>query len=331
MMKRNLKIDNRNIFFETGKMAKQADGAVLVGEEGTVVLVTAVASKDSETDKDFFPLFVEYREKFYAAGKIPGGFFKREGRPGEKETLSARLIDRPIRPLFPEEFRYEIQVACSVLSSDQLHQSDVLGITGASLALALSDIPFDIIISGVRVGLKNGHFILNPTFTEVDEGGFELVMAGSDEVIIMVEGGASEVTEDVLVEALDFGHEKIKVLNSCQRDFLSECLVSVKREVVEQVRNEELERKLKSEYLDEIDKRGRIKGKLTRQKAIYELVSEAIERFSEEDSDVEKQVKEIMGDIEREVVRRTQDPREFSLHARRDTEPCGDHSRHGTG
>lgn len=304
MMRRNLKIDNRNIFFETGKMAKQADGAVLVGEEGTVVLVTAVASKDSETDKDFFPLFVEYREKFYAAGKIPGGFFKREGRPGEKETLSARLIDRPIRPLFPEEFRYEIQVACSVLSSDQLHQSDVLGITGASLALALSDIPFDIIISGVRVGLKNGHFILNPTFTEVDEGGFELVMAGSDEVIIMVEGGASEVSENVLVEALDFGHEKIKVLNSCQRDFLSECLVSVKREVVEQVRNEELERKLKSEYLDEIDKRGRIKGKLTRQKAIYELVSEAIERFSEEDSDVEKQVKEIMGDIEREVVRR---------------------------
>ena len=207
MVRKQLVVDGKNMFFETGRMAKQADGSVLVGEEGTVVLVTAVASKDAETDKDFFPLYVEYREKFYAAGKIPGGFFKREGRPGEKETLGARLIDRPIRPLFPEGFRYEVQVACSVLSSDQQHQSDVLGITGASLALALSDIPFGDIISGVRVGMKDGKFIINPTFTEVEEGDLDLVVAGTDEAIIMVEGGAKEVPESVLAEALEFAHE----------------------------------------------------------------------------------------------------------------------------
>ena len=304
MVRREWQVDGRTVFFETGRMANQADGAVLVGDEGTVVLVTAVASKGEETDKDFFPLYVEYREKFYAAGKIPGGFFKREGRPGEKETLGARLIDRPIRPLFPEGFRYEIQVVCNVLSSDQQHQSDILGITGASLALALSDIPFEKIISGVRVGMKDGKFILNPTFSEVEEGELDLVVAGSDDAIIMVEGGAREVPESVLMEALEFAHEKIKKFNELQREFLAQCPRKEKRQFTPPERNPELEMKLREEFTAEMDSRSRVQGKLARARAISDLVDLAIEKYSEEYPDSEKQIKEIMHDIEREVVRK---------------------------
>ena len=284
-------------------MAKQADGSVLVGQMGTVVLVTAVASKETESDRDYFPLFVEYREKFYAAGKIPGGFFKREGRPGEKETLGARLIDRPIRPMFPEGFRYEVQVACSVLSSDQEHQSDVLGITGASLALALSDIPFGAILSGVRIGYKDGGFIVNPTFSEVDEGGLDLVIAGTDEAIIMVEGGAGEISEAQLVEALEFGHENIRSMNAFQREFLAECTCSRKRSFSPPEKNEELGRRIRGDYLGEVKTRTRVKGKLIRARALSELQGEALERYAEEFPEAEAKIKEILHEIEREVVR----------------------------
>ncbi len=293
------------MFFETGRMAKQADGSVLVGEEGTVVLVTAVASKDAPSDRGYFPLFTEYREKFYAAGKIPGGFFKREGRPGERETLSARLIDRPIRPLFPEGFMYEVQVACSVLSSDQQHQSDVLGVTGASLALALSDIPFGGLLSGVRVGYKEGRFIFNPTFEEVEEGNLDLVIAGSDDAIIMVEGGAKEVSESMLVEALEFGHERIRLLNGYQREFLEGLTVPKKREVPPVVVDQELREKLRGDYYTEIDRRCRVRGKLERDNALNELVGQAVEKHgNEETPELEKQIKDLMHDIEREIVRK---------------------------
>ncbi|HUV35578.1 MAG TPA: polyribonucleotide nucleotidyltransferase [Patescibacteria group bacterium] len=293
----------KEFFLETGRMAKQADGSVLVGQMGTVVLVTAVASKETESDRDYFPLFVEYREKFYAAGKIPGGFFKREGRPGEKETLGARLIDRPIRPMFPEGFRYEVQVACSVLSSDQEHQSDVLGITGASLALALSDIPFGAILSGVRIGYKDGGFIVNPTFSEVDEGGLDLVIAGTDEAIIMVEGGAGEISEAQLVEALEFGHENIRSMNAFQREFLAECTCPRKRSFSPPEKNEELGRRIRGDYLGEVKTRTRVKGKLIRARALSELQGEALERYAEEFPEAEAKIKEILHEIEREVVR----------------------------
>ena len=304
MRKKDISIDGRNMFFETGRMAKQADGSVLVGEEGTVVLVTAVAAKDGPSDRGYFPLFTEYREKFYAAGKIPGGFFKREGRPGERETLSARLIDRPIRPLFPDGFMYEVQVACSVLSSDQQHQSDVLGVTGASIALALSDIPFAGILSGVRVGYKDGKFIFNPTFEEVDEGSLDLVIAGTDDAIIMVEGGAKEVSESMLVEALDFGHERIRTLNGYQREFLSGLSVPDKREVPAPEVNEELREKLRTEYYTEIDKRCRVQGKHERGNALSELIGQSIEMFGDETPELESEIKELMHGFEREIVRK---------------------------
>jgi polyribonucleotide nucleotidyltransferase len=303
MVKKNWDLGGKNFYFETGRMAKQADGAVLVGIDSTVVLVTAVASKDRQSDQDFFPLSVEYREKFYAAGKIPGGFFKREGRPGEKETLGARMIDRPIRPLFPDTFRYEVQVACSVMSSDQQLPSDILGITGASLALALSDIPFGAILSGVRVGMKEGKFIANPTFVELDEGQLDIVVAGSDDAILMVEGGAKEISEAVLLEALDFAHAQIKQLNAFQREFLAACAPKAKRPFAKLEINKELEAKLRADYLAEIDKTASLGGKLCRQNALSDIRAAALAKYGEAYPDSEKQFKKIMEQMEREVVR----------------------------
>jgi polyribonucleotide nucleotidyltransferase len=304
MVKKNWDLGGKNFYFETGRMAKQADGAVLVGIDSTVVLVTAVSSKDRQSDQDFFPLSVEYREKFYAAGKIPGGFFKREGRPGEKETLGARMIDRPIRPLFPDGFRYEVQVACSVLSSDQQLPSDILGITGASLALALSDIPFGAILSGVRVGMKDGVLIANPTFIELDEGQLDIVVAGSDDAILMVEGGAKEISETVLLEALEFAHAQIKQINAFQREFLAACAPKAKRAFVKMEINKELEAKLRADYLGEIDRLARLGGKLCRQNALSGLFAGAVAKYGEAYPDSEKQFKKIMEQMEREVVRK---------------------------
>ncbi|MDD4857536.1 MAG: polyribonucleotide nucleotidyltransferase [Candidatus Krumholzibacteria bacterium] len=303
MVKKNWALEGKNVYFETGRLAKQADGAVLVGIESTVVLVTAVASKDKQSEQDFFPLSVEYREKFYAAGKIPGGFFKREGRPGENETLGARMIDRPIRPLFPAGFRYEVQVACSVLSSDQQLPSDILGITGASLALALSDIPFGTILSGVRVGMKDGHLIANPTFVELEEGQLDIAVAGSDDAIIMVEGGAKEVSESAMLEALEFAHAHIKKLNAFQREFLAECELKPKREFTAMEIDAGLEALLRTECLAEVNRRCRIKEKLVRQNALADLYKEALARHSEAYPDSEKMFRAIMEKLEREVVR----------------------------
>lgn len=302
MIRKKFTIDGKEQLFETGRIARQADGSVLVRENGTTVLVTAVASEE-ETDKDFFPLFVEYREKFYAAGKIPGGFFKREGRPSEREIVSCRMIDRPIRPLFPDGFNCEVQIACSVLSSDQKQQSDVLGITGASLALNLSNIPFDTILSGVRVGRKDGQFIINPSFEESEESELNIVIAGTDEAIVMVEGEATGVPEDMLLDALDFGHSRIKELNSLQREFLQECDLPEKREVKAAEVNEELEKKIRDKYTDKIRERNTIQGKLKRQRALSQLKKEAIEEFEEEYPESGNEIAGFMGDIEREIVR----------------------------
>jgi len=303
MIRKNITINDKEIFFETGRIAKQADGSVLIGEGGTTVLVTAVASKGAETDKGFFPLFVEYREKFYAAGKIPGGFFKREGRPSEHETVSCRLIDRPIRPLFPDGFKYEVQVACTVLSSDQAQQADVLGIVGASLALNMSEIPFDTILSGVRVGIVDDGLVLNPTFEQVDEGGIDIIVAGSDDAILMVEGGANEISEERILEILDFAHEGIKKFNDLQREFLKECKIPQKREVPKPEFNEELLKKLRTDYTEEIRNRSNTKGKLNRQEALIQLTREAVEKYSEEYPDSGKEIAGILHEIEREIVR----------------------------
>src|SRR3989454_2031221 len=210
MITRELQFGHETLRFETGKLAKQAGGSVIVRYGDSVVLVTACRAASPREGIDFLPLTVDYREYTYASGRIPGGFFKREGKPPEKEVLTSRLIDRPIRPLFAAGWRYETQIIALLLSADQENDADVLAITGASAALALSEIPFEKTIAGVRVGIVNGEVVVNPTFAQRKESKLDLIVAGSSDGIVMVESGAQEVTEAEVVGALEAAHAAIK-------------------------------------------------------------------------------------------------------------------------
>jgi polyribonucleotide nucleotidyltransferase len=205
---------------ETGKVAKQADGAVVVRQGGSMVLATCVAAKGAKESQDFFPLTVEYRERAYAGGRIPGGYFKREGAPVKKETLTSRLIDRPIRPLFPEGFRNEVQVICLTISGDQEVDPDVLAMNGASAALCLSGIPFDGPVGAVRVGLVDGKLVANPTTTQKKASTLELVIAATEDAVLMVEAGASEISEEGMLDAIAFGHAECKKIVRAQRELV---------------------------------------------------------------------------------------------------------------
>ena len=204
----------KQINFETGRMAKQASGAAFTTSGDNAILATAVASPDPKEGIDFFPLTVEYREFTYAGGRIPGGFIKREGRPSEKEVLTSRQIDRPIRPLFPEAFRNETQVVAFVYSADKENDPDVLGINGASCALALSDIPFHGPVGAVRIGLIDGNFLVNPTYAEREKSEVNIMVVGTADGIVMVESGARQVSEENVVNAIEFAHEQIKKICS---------------------------------------------------------------------------------------------------------------------
>ena len=222
IIKKERDIGGKILSIETGKMAKQANGSAVVRYGDTMVLVTATCNKEAREDIDFFPLSVEYQEKTYAAGKIPGGFFKREGRPSEKEILSARLIDRPLRPLFPDGFKNETQIVAFVLSSDRENDGDVLGTVGASVALSISNIPFQGPIAAVRVGRIGGQFIVNPTYSQKDESDLELVIAGTEDSILMVEGESREVSEQDMIAALKFGHPYIKEIIALEKEIIQE-------------------------------------------------------------------------------------------------------------
>ncbi len=218
-MVENLKIDfaGRPFSIETGKVAKQANGAVLVQYGDTVVLVTAVTSDKRREGIDFLPLTVNYLEMTYAAGKIPGGFFKREGRPTDHEILISRFIDRPLRPLFPKGFQNETQIIATVLSADADNDPSILGMIGASAALSLSDVPFGGPIAGAKVGRIDGEYVLNPTHEELELSDIDLFVAGSEEAIIMVEGSAKEVKEREILEAILFGHQSLKPVIDLQK------------------------------------------------------------------------------------------------------------------
>ena len=223
LVTKELELGGRVLRIETGKLAKQAGGSAMVIYGDTMVLCTVVSAEEEKEGVDFFPLQVEYREKVSAVGKIPGGFFKREGKPSEKEVLSGRLIDRPIRPLFPKTFKHETQVVCSVYSSDMENDADVLGAVGASAALMISDIPFDGPIGEVRVGRVNGEFLINPTHTQLNESNMDLIVAGTDDSIVMVEGEGKEIAEADLLNAIKFAHEHIKALCKIQIELRNEC------------------------------------------------------------------------------------------------------------
>lgn len=297
-----LEIGGRKLTIETGRMAKQADGAVLVRYGDTVVLVTAVGADEPREGIDFFPLTVEYREQAYAAGRIPGGFFKREGKPRDKEILSARLIDRPIRPLFPEGFRNEVQIVALILSADQENDSDILGMIGASAALSISDIPFNGPIAAVRVGLIDGQYVINPTFPQLEESRLDIVIAGSRDSITMVEAGAREVSEDQIVAAIEFGHGYIKQIVAMQDQLVRQC-GKPKRTISPAERNEALMDKVRAMTLDKIRAANVLPQKEVRQEAIKRLTAEAQEALKEEFPDSGKAIKAMVEEIQSEDLR----------------------------
>src|SRR5246127_377914 len=222
-MSHTVEIDlgGRTVSLETGRMAKQANGAVVVRSGDSVVLVTACMADQPKVGAGFFPLTVEYREYTYAAGKIPGGFIKREGRPSEKEILTSRLIDRPIRPLFPEGFLNETQIIAMVLSADPEQDPNSLAIVGAAAALAISDIPFHYVLGGVRVGIRDGQYLANPTYTEGRESKLNIVVAGTEDGIVMVEAGAQQVSEAEVLGAIEFGHQCCKKIAAAIRQLVA--------------------------------------------------------------------------------------------------------------
>ncbi|MFM8757952.1 MAG: polyribonucleotide nucleotidyltransferase, partial [Methylophilaceae bacterium] len=211
-IKKSIQYGAHTLTLETGEIARQADGAVMVSYGDTVVLVTVVGKHDVKEGQDFFPLTVDYQERTYAAGKIPGGYFKREGRPSEKETLTSRLIDRPLRPLFPEDFYNEVQVVATVMSSDSEIDADIPSIIGASAALAISGIPFYGPLGAARVGYINGEYVLNPSASQMKETELDLVVAATADAVMMVESEAKELPEDVMLGSVVFGHEQIQAV-----------------------------------------------------------------------------------------------------------------------
>src|SRR6266702_7079684 len=232
-------LDGRMITLETGKMAKQANGAVVVRSGDAVVLVTACMADQPKPSAGFFPLTVDYREYTYAAGKIPGGFIKREARPSEKEVLTCRLIDRPLRPLFPDGYMNETQIIAMVLSADPEQDPNSLAIVGTAAALAISDIPFQYVMAGVRVGMKDGQYIANPTYTEGRASKLNIVVAGTEEGIVMVEAGAQEVSEAEVLGAIEFGHQCCRKIAAGIRE-LMKLAGKPKREFVSPVRNKDV-------------------------------------------------------------------------------------------
>jgi polyribonucleotide nucleotidyltransferase len=300
--KKEVEIGGKKLVIETGKLAKQANGAVWVQLGDTVILATATCADSPAEDKDFFPLSVEYREKSYAAGKIPGGFIKREGRPSDNEVMSARLVDRSIRPLFDKNFNNETQIFVWVLSADKINDADVLGITGASAALCISDIPFENPIAGIRVGRVNGQFIANPTFDDQAQSDMGLIIAASEESIIMVEGEAAEISEQDMLDALEYGHREIKTLIDLQRALVREA-GKAKMVVEPAADTTELKSEIEALSSKELDAIIRIAEKEERSKAFHDLVDGVAEKLAEKYPEQEKIIEAIIHDIEKQKMR----------------------------
>jgi polyribonucleotide nucleotidyltransferase len=297
-------VGGKEWIIETGKLAKQANAAVTVRYGETVVLVTATASDQPREGIDFFPLTCDFEERLYAAGKIPGGFFKREGRPGEKAILTARLMDRPIRPLFPKGFRNDVQVIATTLSADQIHPPDVAAVVGASAALSLSDIPWGGPIGCVRVGLVDGQFVVNPTLQQIEnESQLDLVVAASDDAIIMVECGADEVPEDRMLEALELAHGECRKVVAAIRDLVARA-GKPKREVPLATPDPELAREVREAAEARLDAALRHPDKLRREEETQRVVQEVTQQLAERYPDRLQEVSNLLLDLQKELVRR---------------------------
>ncbi|MGA9994128.1 MAG: polyribonucleotide nucleotidyltransferase [Pyrinomonadaceae bacterium] len=303
-LKESIKVGERELTVETGRVAKQADGSVVIRYGDTMVLVAAVGAPNPREGIDFFPLTVEYRESNYAAGRIPGNYFRREGRPNEKEVITSRLIDRPCRPLFTEGYRNETQVVASVISADPDNNPDVIAITGASCALYLSDIPFSTPIAGVRVGLIDGRYIINPTYDEVRESRLNLIVAGTEEAIVMVEAGALEVSEEIMVEALMLAHKEINRLCRWQKE-LYKALEIEKREVTPPVLNEEMLGEIERNYSERL--RESLDTTKQEKRASYASVDalkkEVVESYPEDQPEQRQMAKKIFDHLKETIFR----------------------------
>ncbi|MFH0883734.1 MAG: polyribonucleotide nucleotidyltransferase [bacterium] len=290
--RREMDLGGRTLSIEVGKVAKQADGAAWVQYGETIVLTTVVSSRERSVNTDFFPLTVDYREKKYAGGKIPGGFFKREARPHDKEVLTSRLIDRPLRPLFPKGYYYETQILCNVFSHDGENEGDILGQIGASVGLLVSDIPFpkENAVASVKVGRINGEFVLNPTISQIDESDLFLNVAGTYNAIAMVEGDAKEVEEPVFVDAIDFAHDAIKKIIELEWEFY-DALTKPDREWEPVLTTEEIEQAVAEFVSDRVNGFADIADKLERRTAQKLLAVEMLEALAERFPEQEKLMK----------------------------------------
>ena len=304
-MVQKLQVDlgGRPFSVETGRVARQANGSVLVQYGETVVLVTAVIADKKREGVDFLPMTVNYQEMTYAAGRIPGGFFKREGRPSDRETLISRFIDRPLRPLFPKGFRNEIQIIATVLSADQDNDPAILGMIGASSALSLSDIPFDGPIAGAKVGRIDGEYVLNPTHDELELSDIDLFVAGSENAIIMVEGSAKEVKEREILEAILFGHQSLKPVIDLQKQ-LREASGMIEKEFDFKKPEEALYEKVRASAQEKLMETFQITDKTKRRERLEEILQQTLQEFGVEDENTQKIVRIVLEEINRKLVRK---------------------------
>ena len=301
IFKKEIEVGKRKITLETGKIARQADGAVIAQCGETVVMATVVGAKKVNPDIDYFPLSVNYQEKYYAAGKIPGGYFKREARPTESETLISRLIDRPIRPLFPDEFKNEVQLLPTVISYDKENEADILSIIASSAALAISGMPFKGPVGASRVGFIDGKYVLNPSKKELENSKLDLVVAGTKDAVLMVESEANGLTEEEMLKAVKFGHENFVPIINMIEELASECKKS--DWVVEKKDLSEVKKKIENEFTDELKKAFSIKDKKTRSNLISEITDKAKKLFEEDENFTDLDVNSELKNLEKRIVR----------------------------
>ena len=302
MTKVELQIKSNPLVLETGRFARQADGSVVATYGDTVILATAVAKKEAREGIDFFPLTIDYQEKAYAAGKIPGGFFKREGRLGIKETLVSRLIDRPIRPLFPDGFYSETQGIVTVLSFGDENISDLLGIIGVSTALSISNIPFNCPVGAVRICIIGNILVVNPDLKEIEECEFTLIAAGTEEAILMVEGGGIEISEELLLEALNLAHKEIMPIIELQKKLVS-MIGKDKRPVTPPKTDEELLKRVSDLSINRIKESIVISDKLSRQDSLDQILKDVITELNSEEEDISRDIASGFNRIEKNLVR----------------------------
>src|SRR3990172_821014 len=303
MHKRDISFDGRTLSLETGRLAKQADGAVVVRMGDTMVLVTACADLNPREGVYFLPLTCDYKENAYASGRIPGGFFKREGKPPEKEVLTSRLIDRPIRPLFPDGWRNETQIIALVISADSDNDSDVLSITGASAALALSSVPQTRTIAGVRVGHVDGDFVINPTFEQRKRSTLDLIVAGSKDGIVMVEAGAKEVPEEQMVQALERAHAAIKEIVAGIDALVAQAGKAKRVPALKKEISKDFIKEIEDQVLGPLTEAMRIKDKLENYSTVDKVVNGFVANLPEGDAERKADAKSILNDLKEKVLR----------------------------